>query len=64
MFCRLSQAFANFYKREDGPTTAEYAVMLALLVVGCVVALIFAGHRRHVHDQPQGGEKQSFRDQR
>jgi hypothetical protein len=38
MFSRFSQALADLYKREDGLSKVEYAVMLALLVVGCIVA--------------------------
>lgn len=33
----------NFLHREDGPTSVEYAVMLALIVVVCVSAVTFLG---------------------
>ena len=33
----------NFLKREDGPTAVEYAVMLALIVVVCVVSITALG---------------------
>ena len=33
----------QFLKREDGPTAVEYAVMLALIVVVCVVAITTIG---------------------
>jgi pilus assembly protein Flp/PilA len=34
---------ANFLKREDGPTAVEYAVMLALIIVVCIVAITALG---------------------
>ena len=33
----------EFLKREDGPTAVEYAVMLALIVAVCVVAITALG---------------------
>jgi pilus assembly protein Flp/PilA len=30
--------------REDGPTAVEYAVMLALIVVGCIAAILAIGN--------------------
>jgi pilus assembly protein Flp/PilA len=33
------QAAARFVRAEDGPTATEYAVMLALIVVVCIVAI-------------------------
>jgi pilus assembly protein Flp/PilA len=33
----------EFLKREDGPTAVEYAVMLALIVVVCIVAITAIG---------------------
>jgi pilus assembly protein Flp/PilA len=33
----------NFLKREDGPTAVEYAVMLALIIVVCIVAITALG---------------------
>jgi pilus assembly protein Flp/PilA len=38
----LTQA-VNFVKREDGPTAVEYAVMLALIIVVCIVAISTLG---------------------
>jgi pilus assembly protein Flp/PilA len=29
----------NFVKNEDGPTAVEYAVMLALIIVLCIVVI-------------------------
>ncbi len=37
------QKFAQFLKAEDGPTAVEYAVMLALIVVVCLVAITAMG---------------------
>ncbi len=33
----------GFLKREDGPTAVEYAVMLALIIVVCIVAIVTLG---------------------
>ena len=33
----------NFLKREDGPTAVEYAVMLALIIVVCILAITSLG---------------------
>ena len=33
----------DFLRREDGPTAVEYAVMLALIIVVCVVAISLVG---------------------
>lgn len=35
----LYNAFKNFLKNEDGPTAVEYAVMLALIIVLCIVVI-------------------------
>jgi pilus assembly protein Flp/PilA len=40
---QLSQRVVNFLKREDGPTAVEYAVMLALIIVVCLVAITALG---------------------
>ena len=34
---------ARFMKSEDGPTAVEYAVMLALIIVVCIVAITALG---------------------
>ena len=34
---------ARFLKSEDGPTAVEYAVMLALIIVVCLVAISAIG---------------------
>jgi pilus assembly protein Flp/PilA len=40
---KLTQSIVNFLKREDGPTAVEYAVMLALIIVVCIVAITALG---------------------
>ena len=40
---RFAQQLVNFVKREDGPTAVEYAVMLALIIVVCLVAITALG---------------------
>ena len=40
---QLSQSVVKFLKAEDGPTAVEYAVMLALIVVVCLVAITALG---------------------
>lgn len=40
---QLGQHIVNFLKREDGPTAVEYAVMLSLIIVVCLVAITALG---------------------
>jgi pilus assembly protein Flp/PilA len=40
---KFAQGVVNFIKREDGPTAVEYAVMLALIIVVCIVAITAIG---------------------
>lgn len=40
---QLSKYVVDFLKAEDGPTAVEYAVMLALIVVVCLVAITALG---------------------
>ena len=40
---RLMQKVVAFLKKEDGPTAVEYAVMLALIIVVCLVAITTLG---------------------
>ena len=40
---KLGQFALDFLKREDGPTAVEYAVMLALIIVVCIVAITALG---------------------
>jgi pilus assembly protein Flp/PilA len=39
----MSQSVLRFLQSEDGPTAVEYAVMLALIVVVCIVAITTLG---------------------
>ena len=39
----VRQFVVDFVKREDGPTAVEYAVMLALIIVVCLVAITAIG---------------------
>jgi pilus assembly protein Flp/PilA len=43
MFGKFARSAVRFLKREDGPTAVEYAVMLALIVVVCIVAITAVG---------------------
>ncbi|HEY8505336.1 MAG TPA: Flp family type IVb pilin [Gemmataceae bacterium] len=43
MLNRLSRKLVNFLRKDDGPTATEYAVMLALIVVVCLVAITTLG---------------------
>jgi pilus assembly protein Flp/PilA len=40
---RFFNHVVDFVKREDGPTAVEYAVMLALIIVVCIVAITAIG---------------------
>jgi pilus assembly protein Flp/PilA len=40
---QLGQFMVEFLKAEDGPTAVEYAVMLALIIVVCLVAITALG---------------------
>ena len=39
----VAKKFVEFMKKEDGPTAVEYAVMLALIIVVCIVAITSLG---------------------
>jgi pilus assembly protein Flp/PilA len=39
----LSNIVPNFLRSEDGPTAVEYAVMMALIIVVCFVAITTVG---------------------
>ena len=43
MLARIRNVVTNFLRREDGPTAVEYAVMLALIIVVCIVAITALG---------------------
>ena len=40
---KFTQHLVSFLKNEDGPTAVEYAVMLALIIVVCIVAIATLG---------------------
>lgn len=40
---RFLRPLVKFLKKEDGPTAVEYAVMLALIVVVCLIAITALG---------------------
>jgi pilus assembly protein Flp/PilA len=40
---RLTQKMRRFLTSEDGPTAVEYAVMLALIIIVCLVAISSVG---------------------
>jgi pilus assembly protein Flp/PilA len=39
----VTKRVLNFLKREDGPTSVEYAVMLSLIIVVCIAAITTLG---------------------
>jgi pilus assembly protein Flp/PilA len=43
MLTGLASYVSRFLKNEDGPTAVEYAVMLALIIVVCIVAISTLG---------------------
>ena len=42
---RMVAKTVTFLKQEDGPTSVEYAVMLALIVVACIAAITTLGEQ-------------------
>lgn len=40
---RASRFIKDFLAKDDGPTAVEYAVMLALIIVVCMVAITSIG---------------------
>jgi pilus assembly protein Flp/PilA len=45
---KITQSLVNFLTREDGPTAVEYAVMLALIIVVCIIAITALGSNANV----------------
>jgi len=43
MLRSLRNCLVNFVKSEDGPTAVEYAVMLALIIIVCLVTIQVLG---------------------
>ena len=42
---KVTKMLVSFLKKEDGPTAVEYAVMLALIIVVCLVAITTLGQQ-------------------
>jgi pilus assembly protein Flp/PilA len=40
---RFASAAWSFLKAEDGPTAVEYAIMLAMIIIVCIVAIATVG---------------------
>jgi pilus assembly protein Flp/PilA len=45
MMQQLLRSIRRFVEREEGPTAVEYAVMLALIIVVCVLAVTLLGQK-------------------
>ena len=43
MFKRITRSIVDFLGSEDGPAAVEYAVMLALIIIVCIVAITALG---------------------
>ena len=43
MLQSIRNGLVNFVKSEDGPTAVEYAVMLALIIIVCLVTIQVLG---------------------
>jgi pilus assembly protein Flp/PilA len=43
MLTRMKKAIVTFVRREDGPTAVEYAVMLALIIIVCIISITSLG---------------------
>jgi pilus assembly protein Flp/PilA len=43
MWSRCLAQVVKFWHQEDGPTAVEYAVMLALIIVVCLIAITALG---------------------
>jgi Flp pilus assembly pilin Flp len=39
----IARAFRNFVSRDDGAALVEYAVLLVLVAIACIVAAAFLG---------------------
>jgi pilus assembly protein Flp/PilA len=39
----ITRSVLDFIKNDDGPTAVEYAVMLALIIIVCIVAITALG---------------------
>ena len=43
MLAQITRSVQKFLKDEDGPTAVEYAIMLALIIVVCIVSITALG---------------------
>jgi pilus assembly protein Flp/PilA len=43
MMSRFAGSLVQFLKSEEGPTAVEYAVMLALIIVVCILSITLLG---------------------
>ena len=43
MLSRIVRSISTFLKNDDGPTAVEYAVMLALVIIVCIVSITALG---------------------
>jgi pilus assembly protein Flp/PilA len=43
MLAGIAHRFSEFLKAEEGPTAVEYAVLLGLIIVACLVAITSLG---------------------
>ncbi len=41
----LVKKMRSFLRSEHGPTVTEYAVMLTLIIVGCIAAIMLIGNK-------------------
>ena len=53
---KLSCYLIGFLKNEDGPTAVEYAVMMALIIVVCIVSLTTLGTNTNKTFQTVGAQ--------
>jgi pilus assembly protein Flp/PilA len=56
MLTCLRNNFWHFLRSEDGPTAVEYAVMMALVIVVCIVSLTTLGTNANKTFQTVGAQ--------
>ena len=55
----IAKRLVRFLKQEDGPTALEYAVMLALIIVVCLVAISTVGSQANKTFSTTGAKVQA-----
>ena len=55
----IATRLVRFLKQEDGPTALEYAVMLALVIVVCLVAIGTVGSQANTTFSTAGAKMQT-----